>query len=243
MQPQPDNSLIPFAFEGMAIRESCWLDGKPYFTRRAIGEFLEYPHPRQAVEKIIKRNPHISDPRWSRTVPNLGTVEGGREVARDLEVYDPIGFQLIIFESRQPKAKAYKIAAAHLVYAYMRGELVPSLWSRKGDRVAPIKQLLSAPPSYERRKVVMDIAQREGKCPNTIYLWVEKSGYRLLTKAGNPRKRRSDSGPARKAEAAKILEYKAQHPKAYGAEIKKATGVSYAVTSINRILIDHFKKT
>lgn len=114
-------ALVPFSFEGIDLKESCWLNGKPYSSGRAIGELLQYEHPHQAIQTIISRNPHINDPRWS-VVLNLRTTDGKEYETR---VYDPIGVQLITFESRQPKARAYKVAVAHMVWACMNGQLRP----------------------------------------------------------------------------------------------------------------------
>lgn len=55
------NELIPFRFQEVSLKESCWIDKKPYFTRWAIGEWLEYvrPRPDVAIAKIVAKNPHI----------------------------------------------------------------------------------------------------------------------------------------------------------------------------------------
>ena len=114
-----DKSLVPFAFQAVRLRESCWIDGKPYFTRFAVGEWLGYAAPQKAIDKIIERNPHLRDPRWSVAVKLTGT--DGKQYEH--QVFDPIGFQLIVFESRQPKALEYKVAVANLAWAYMTGQL------------------------------------------------------------------------------------------------------------------------
>ena len=107
-------SLTPFSCVGVNIRESCWLEGKLYFTRRAIGEWLEAKKPQTYIDNIIERNPYISDPRWSVTL-NLRATDGKKYLT---ELYDPISLQLIIMESKLPKALEYKIAVATLVWAY-----------------------------------------------------------------------------------------------------------------------------
>jgi hypothetical protein len=112
--------LVTFNFRNIELQEACWIDNRPYFTRSSIGEWLEYTDALNAVSKIISRNSHIKQ--FSRVV-SLSTLEGDRKVTRDIEVYDPIGFQLIIFESRQPKAIRYKVDVAHLVEAYVSGKL------------------------------------------------------------------------------------------------------------------------
>lgn len=178
---------VYFQFQDISLQEACWISGKPYFTRRAIGEWLEYPQPNQAIEKIIRRNPHIEDSKWSSTVPKLGTVEGSREVFRNVRVYDPIGLQLIVFESRKPRAIAYKIAVANLVWAYMNGTLKPSKWA-KGDLLAASRQIYSLPWSHARGALVRDLAESQGCSLATIR---RATGQRLLTTKGLPIRRRS----------------------------------------------------
>jgi hypothetical protein len=117
------NKLMPFKYEDITINESTWVNGKLCCTRRAAGELLEYSDPQKAIDNILERNPYIKQ--FSTTL-KLRVVEGDRNATREIEVYDPIGLQLIIMESRQPKAIQYKIAVTHLVYAYMKGDLKPA---------------------------------------------------------------------------------------------------------------------
>ena len=182
--PAPDN-IIPFNFQEVRLQEACWIDGKPYFTRRAIGEFLEYAQPDFAINWLVKRNPHVKE---FATYVNLTCVEGGREVSRKIEVYDPIGLQLIVNKSNQPKAIAFQVAVAKLVVAYLKGEILPSRWSQKGD-IAAIRQILSAPPKYNRRKLIIDYAEREGISLASAYRRISKVD-RLKTKSGKPRRSR-----------------------------------------------------
>lgn len=74
MQEQAVNSLVPFSFKGMALKESCWIEGVPYFTSRAIGEFLGYINPIKAISNLVNRNSYIFE---YRTILKLRTVEGG----------------------------------------------------------------------------------------------------------------------------------------------------------------------
>ena len=156
-----NTDLVPFHFEGLRLKEACFINGNPYFTRKAIGEFLEYGRPQEAVDRLIQCNPHLSDPAWSVHV-NL-TCTDGKEY--EVEVYDPVGLQLIIFESKQPKAIQYKIAVAHLVVAFMKGHIRPSRWAV--DRVSAIKQILSMPSTYKRSALIQDLAAREAVHPST----------------------------------------------------------------------------
>lgn len=253
MQTQTETNIIPFSFQGMALRESCWIDGKPYFTRRAIGEFLGYERPRAAIHHILTRNPYILKYRTvvnlttveaSPTVSNLETVGGqqtvvksttvevGRTVSRELEVFDPIGLQCIFFESHQPKAIQYKVAAAELIWALINGDLKPSKWSLKGDLVSAARQILSLPEGRKRRALVVDLAAREGCTATNAYRRIFKAtGERLKTKSGKPRRTRANYRS--RPEYQQALNYKREHPKAMGAEIRAVLGLSVSASQIN----------
>lgn len=163
--------IVPFAYKDVRLKESCWIDRKPYFTRKAIGEWLEYKKPQKAIDKIVERNPHISDPRWAVTVKLTAT--DGKEY--DTEVYDPIGLQLIVMESRQPKAIAYKIAVAHLVWAYMNGELKRSKTIERKEIPKPVCPLTGLPVwTPERKEALLRIAKEKGLKKSAIYEHAKK---------------------------------------------------------------------
>lgn len=191
-------SPIPFFFEGVQLKEACWIGNEPYLTRQAIGEFLEYSDPKKAIDKIIERNPYIDDDRFSTTV-KLTVVEGGRNVTRYTRIYNPIGLQLIIFESGQPKAKLCKIAIAHLVYTYMRGELKAPA---PGSYLERIQRYLMAPHGTKGDKM-REICEVTGKGENTIYKHIKR------IRNGLPiRKPRFDKGTRKSdpREVAKVIE-------------------------------------
>ncbi len=220
--------LVHFQFEGVKLKEACWISGKPYFTRRTIGEWLEYNHPREAINKIVQRNPHINDPRWSTGV-NLTSVEGDREVVREVRVYDPVGLQLIIFESRQPKAIAYKVAVANLVWSYMNGKLKPSKWTLKDDLVAAARQIHSHPPTIGRGELMRDLAEREGCSLATIYRRVARATGKRLRST-----QRRDLGRTFCPEERKrVFDYVAKHPQARGAEIRATLKLNVSADTIN----------
>jgi hypothetical protein len=184
--------LQVFTFENINIKEACWIDGKPYFTRRAIGEWLGYPNPKKMIAKILERNSFIEE--FARVV-KLTTLEGTRIVEREVEVYDPIGLQLIVMESRQPKACQFKISAARLVYAYASGALRhlrprKSIWR---DPYAVPGSYLSAaqiPSGDKLTNVVYAFASLDGKTRSTIYRRLQAvRGGNVLTRDGlRPRK-------------------------------------------------------
>ncbi len=242
-----NNQLIPFAFEGLTLKEACWLEGKPYFTRRAIGEWLEYQNPDRSIHNLTQRHPHINQfsvvtklvttdeyPK-GHSLTNLMSESIIRNREIEQRVYDPIGLQLIINKSDKPKAIKFQVAAAHLVLAFMQGKLFPSRWCKKGDRLSQIRQLLAAPSGYSRRQVALDIAEREEVSINTVYHWIEQIGERLITKSGKPRRTRSDKSSFKnRPEFAQVIEYLREHHQAQGAEIKKSLNFSVTVSTINR---------
>lgn len=226
-------NIIPFKYQGIALKESCWIDGVPFFTRRTIGEFLEYKHPRWAINNIINRNPHIDDPRWS-TVLSLSTVEGDREVTRSAKIYNPIGLQLIIFESRQKKAIQYKIAVANLVWALMNGQLKPSKWSQKDDLVSAARQILSLPHGLKRGALVRDLAERDGVSIQTAYRRVKRAtGQRLKTTKGRPICRKDKGSTRYPEEKARVLTYIKEHPGTSGKKIHEILNIA---ASYSRVL-------
>lgn len=90
-------------FGSLAI--DCYTDGRGnfYMTRDQIGQALEYPHPRQAIEKIHKRHKRRLD-KFCVSVPILGTVKR-REY--DTVLYQSRGVYEICRHSTQPKADAF----------------------------------------------------------------------------------------------------------------------------------------
>lgn len=205
-------NITPFIYKGIVLQEACWIEGKPYFTRRAIGEFLEYPKPQKRIDEILSKNPHIDQ---FSVALNLRATDGKKY---DTRVYDPIGLQLIIFESRQPKARAYKVAVAHLVYTLMTGGIKPSKWSQKDDLVSAARQILSLPEGRKRGALVRDLAARDGVSLQAAYVRVNKVAGRRL-RAGV----RSDKGSTKYPEdRERVLVYLKEHPGARGKELKAA---------------------
>ncbi len=227
--------LIAFQFEGMSLKESCWITGKPYFTARTIGEWLEYERPVKAIRHLIQRNPHI---RTFSSVLKLSTGQGSRTIVREVEVYDPIGLQLIMNKSNQPKAIAFQVAAAHLVFAYLKGDLVPSKWSARGDLVSAARQILSLPDGRKRGALVRDLAEREGVSLMTAYRRIcLTTGEKLKTTKGKPRRTRSNAGNhTNPDEAARILALRRNNPTMTGKEIWRLSGTSYSYAHVNAIL-------
>lgn len=102
----------PFHWGDIALSETVFIEGAPHATRFAIGEWLEYSDPQNAIDVVLGRNPHIK----AHSVPVRLTGTDGKNY--ETFVYHPIGFLLIVMESGQPKAQAMKQAVAEFVWHF-----------------------------------------------------------------------------------------------------------------------------
>ena len=116
------NQTQPFQWGDIALSQTVLIDTIPHATRSAIGEWLEYADPQNAIDVILGRNIHIEN----YSVPVKLTGTDGKNY--DTKVYHPIGFLLIVMESGQPKAQAMKVAVAEFV------------WHFAGPRDIPLKE-------------------------------------------------------------------------------------------------------
>jgi hypothetical protein len=106
------NTVNAFTWGEIALSQVIYIDGVPHATKTAIGEWLEYADPRDAINKIVERNEYIRP--WSVAVKLTAT--DGKNYST--EVFHPIGFLLIVMESGQPKAQAMKQAVAEFVWNF-----------------------------------------------------------------------------------------------------------------------------
>ncbi len=52
-------SLQPFQWGEINLSQIVHINGIPHATKTAIGEWLEYADPRDAINKIVERNSHL----------------------------------------------------------------------------------------------------------------------------------------------------------------------------------------
>lgn len=107
-----NTEVTPFHWGDIALSETVFIEGAPHATRFAVGEWLEYADPQNAIDVILGRNPHIK----THSVPVKLTGTDGKKY--DTKVYHPIGFLLIVMESGQPKAQQMKQAVAEFVWHF-----------------------------------------------------------------------------------------------------------------------------
>jgi hypothetical protein len=224
-----NSNIKPFYFKNIKIQESCWIDGKPYFTRLAIGKFLEYSNPQKAIDKIVERNPHIDNSAWSVTVKMTGT--DGK--LYDTKLHDPIALQLIINKSNQPKAIAFQVAVANLVVAYMSGDLtdfslddVHGYFKNLFNFSNMVVSLTSIP---KRNRMILACAEKNGYTVRQVLNLVRQRTGVSLSSPRQIRRKFSD-------DYAKVVAYHREHPHTGGRYIKLALGLSASERIINQWL-------
>lgn len=109
-----------------------------YITREQIGTALEYSNPRIAIQKIHDRNADRLNP--LSTVTKLVTIEGGREVTRDVIVYTLCGAMEICRFSRQPKADKF------MDFVW---DVMESLYAGRNVLATPDQQTALAPQTMQ----------------------------------------------------------------------------------------------
>lgn len=109
-----------------SVEDDIWM------TRKQIGEALEYPDPRKAIQKIHDRNKDRFI--GKSTVVKMGTVDGKN---RDVVLYNELGIFEICRLSRQPKADAFMDWVWNVIKAYRHGNL------RTGTPVTTVERFLT----------------------------------------------------------------------------------------------------
>lgn len=129
----------------------CYTDGQGnyYVTREQIGQALEYPHPKQAIDNIHKRHKKRLD-RFS-VVLKMRTTDGKKY---DTVLYQARGVYEICRHSNQPKADAFYDAIYEVLEGLRLGWLELKL--HKGTPLW--KEARAA--SIRTRKAEGDIIQR-----------------------------------------------------------------------------------
>lgn len=87
---------------------------------------------------------------------NLTSTDGKKYATR---VYHPIGFQLIVMESQQPKAKQFKVGIAQFVWQYIGGNGLTSEERLKWKRhfIATLAKLEKTKDDFVRALLITDL--------------------------------------------------------------------------------------
>jgi hypothetical protein len=179
------HAIRPFRYEGIALSEYLWVDGKPCFTAAAIGEFLGLKR-LDAVQKIIRRNPFIEkysqeietvqqkEQKTGDHIPQIGVYGQAKNTQKYIQkVYNPVGFWLIVFKARTPRAEQCQIMAAVIMDAFICGKLV-----QRDPEQAAVEQLLDDYLMADSREVKFQLMARARLKHNlshsTFFRWVRE---------------------------------------------------------------------
>lgn len=116
-----------------------------------------------------------------------------------------------------------------------RGKLRPVRMYRGAESPPDYLSILSLPSGRETRKAVIELARKESVTEQQIYRRFQKlTGENMRTRKGNPKQSPSTAGNYRKRpEYQQVLGYRKDHPKAMGAEIRRALDLGVSAGRIN----------
>lgn len=122
MNQQQQYSMIATNFNDQALSvvqhgEDWWM------TAEQIGQALGYSHPRQSITKIFNRHKDEFE-KYSCEVKMTSHDHDGREVLRDVRIFNEEGVMLLCMFSKQPIAKAFRQWAVDVLKAYRHGKLI-----------------------------------------------------------------------------------------------------------------------
>jgi hypothetical protein len=109
------------------------------------------------------------------------------------------------------------------------------------DYFMTLEEISRMPDGSARYAAVAKEAQRSGRSLQTVYRNVDMVrralGLQCITRKGVPRRTRSEAGSHRKRpEYQQAMDYRREHPKAGGAEIRQACGLTVSASRVNNWL-------
>lgn len=161
---------LPFEIGNVRLKEACWLNGQPWFTGRAIAEWMGYSSKiiEDAVAHICERNPHILT---FSTPATLAGVEGARTVTRQVIVFNIFGLCQIVACSGLHNTKTLNIQASALLAAAASGKLrhpTKSIIDRS-SAISLFKVLEADRYAPGNGTTMRDIAEKIGKTQGHTY--------------------------------------------------------------------------
>lgn len=191
------------------------------------------------IRKIIQRSQDVFEGfyRTERITDALGRLQP--TVLMAVEMCDMLTAKLHTSRIKDPETRAAVIRFQRWVIMMFglirRGKLRPARWPKGRDIPSDYLALCSIPTGRDLAAAVADLARQENRSETTIYRRLQKmTGENVTTRKGVPRKTRSEAGSHRKRpEYQMALDYKREHPKAGGAVIRQACGLSVSADRIN----------
>lgn len=107
-------------FEGNEVEIYQLEDGSPVMTIDGLAKSLEYAD-RSGVQKIVDRNPYLKEIEFS-TEDKMSLVENGRNVTRNVRIFNEDGIYEITMLSKKPKAREFRAFVRNLLKKLRKGE-------------------------------------------------------------------------------------------------------------------------
>ncbi len=107
-------------FDGNAVEVYWNENNEPVMTIDGLAKSLEYAD-RSGVQKIINRNPYLKEFEFS-TEDKMSLVENGRNVTREVRIFNEDGIYEITMLSKKTKAREFRAFVRSLLKKLRKGE-------------------------------------------------------------------------------------------------------------------------
>jgi|SRR5690625_4374 len=158
-------------FEGNEVEIYQLEDGSPVMTIDNLAKSLEYAD-RSGVQKIVSRNPYLKDIEFS-TEDKMSLVENGRNVTREVRIFNEDGIYEITMLSKKPKAREFRAFVRKLLKDLRKGNLQVVQPQSEYDKLQIQKQraeamLLNA--KTRQAKLILDMQNNKMLSPVAVEL-------------------------------------------------------------------------
>lgn len=188
----------------------------------------------ESILKIIQRNKEVFEGFYTyESIPDRTTGQRRRTLLMAIEMCDGLNMKLHTSRIKDPSVREMVIRFQRWVlfafHLLRTGKVRPVRWCL--DREIPPEYLeaLGMPSGRQRRKLIKEIAGREGKSEQQIYRRLQKlSGANTVTRKGRPKRSPSHKGAYKKSlDYQSVLFAYTQWPGMAKKDIARVTGVSY----------------
>lgn len=158
-------------FEGNEVEIYQLEDGSPVMTIDGLAKSLEYAD-RSGVQKIVNRNPYLKEIEFS-TGDKMSLVENGRNVTRELRIFNEDGIYEITMLSKKPKAKEFRAFVRKILKSLRKGEAILVQPQSEQDKLQIQKMRAEAMLNNSRTrqaKLILDMKNDKTLSPIAIEL-------------------------------------------------------------------------
>ena len=186
------------------------------------------------IRRIIRLNPDsFRDFYRTEFIPDRVTGQRRKTILMAIEMCDALTMRLQASRIKDPETRQrvinfqrWIIIAFHLLRT---GRVRPVRWCLDREIPPEYIEALGMPSGRERRKLIQEIAKREGKSEQQIYRRLQNlSGSNTITRSGKPKRSPSHKGAYMNTDDYRSVVFVyTQWPEMKKKEIARVTGVSY----------------